>query len=72
MASFAWLSACSLLSNLAVGCLSLIFSILMFIIGFIVCLFSGPLDFSVSAALESGLEIIFEDDMEDCGVFARF
>lgn len=41
------------------------FSILMLIIGFNVCLFSGPLLFSVSAALERGLEMILDDDMED-------
>ena len=44
----------------------------MFIIGFKICLFSGPLDLSASAALERGLEMIFEDDIEDCGVLARF
>ena len=43
---------------------------LMLIIGFRVCLFSGPL-LSASAALESGLEIILEEDREDCGVLAR-
>lgn len=44
---------------------------LMLIIGFRVCLFSGPLLFSASAALESGLERILEEDREDCGVLAR-